>query len=128
MSTYRAYHKEKNKIFEIEYLDLRKQRLSLVGVPDADFQDVVLLPSCDLTDKCGTYYMEGSIVLYKTDLYVVRFDKYMFLLEGFYNVRQDTPWDFFSEHAYKEGQIIGNIHTDPKLIELKDELEEEKQQ
>lgn len=70
-----------------------------------------------LQDKNGKTYYEGDLVKWDDEIFQVKFDKYQFVLEGFYEPHQDVPYDFFSEGAYKDAEIIGNIYENPNLLE-----------
>lgn len=70
-----------------------------------------------LQDKNGKTYYEGDLVKWDNEIFQVKFDRYQFVLEGFYEPRQDVPSDFFSEGAYKDSEIVGNIYENPNLLE-----------
>ena len=40
------------------------------------------------------------------------------IFEGHKGFWQDDPGDFFSEGAYKECKIVGNVHRHPELLEV----------
>ena len=40
------------------------------------------------------------------------------IFEGHKGFKQDDPGDFFSEGAYKECEIVGNVHRHPELMEV----------
>lgn len=73
--------------------------------------EFVLLQCTDnLRDKNGVVYCDGDEVLYGENLYNLCFNEYRFELQDFWLSYQDDPSDFFSEKAYINGEIIGNIH------------------
>lgn len=76
-----------------------------------------LMQATGLQDKNGKTYYEGDLVKWDDEIFQVKFDKYQFVLEGFYEPRQDVPYDFFSEGAYKDAEIVGNIYENPNLLE-----------
>ncbi|MBC9722238.1 MAG: DNA-packaging protein [Lactobacillus sp.] len=82
-----------------------------------DAEDVVLMQSTGLQDKNGKTYYEGDLVKWDDEIFQVKFDRYQFVLEWFYEPRQDAPYDFFSEGAYKDAEIIGNIYENSNLLE-----------
>jgi len=70
-----------------------------------------------LKDKNGVTYCQNDIVRYKNNNYRLMKGSYKFELLGFNESSQDDPSDFFSEKAYLESDIIGNIYENPKLLE-----------
>ena len=78
----------------------------------------IIMQYIELIDKNGNQYCQDDIVLYKDQNYRLIKGKYMFELFSFYDPSQDIPCDFFSEGAYKKGEIIGNIYENPELIIL----------
>lgn len=81
------------------------------------YRDLELMQSTGLQDKNGKTYYEGDLVKWDDEIFQVKFDRYQFVLEGFYEPCQDVPYDFFSEGAYKDAEIIGNIYENPNLLE-----------
>lgn len=102
---------EEGNLFAIDYWGVQQYPETL------DAEDVVLMQTTGLQDKNGKTYYEGDLVKWDNEIFQVKFDKYQFVLEGFYEPRQDVPYDFFSEGAYKEAEIIGNIYENPNLLE-----------
>ena len=78
---------------------------------------IVLEQFTGLHDKQGVNYCEGDIIEYHKKNYRLIKGTYQFELVGFYNGCQDNPSDFFSEEAYKFGEIIGNIYESPELLD-----------
>lgn len=70
-----------------------------------------------LQDKNGKTYYKGDLVKWDDEIFQVKFNKYQFVLEGFYEPRQDVPYDFFSEQEYQKAEIIGNIYENPNFLE-----------
>lgn len=64
----------------------------------------------DLRDKNKKRYCQDDLVLFEGEVYRLIKGSYMFELQGFVDNRQDIPEDFFSERAYEQGEIIGNIY------------------
>lgn len=69
-----------------------------------------------LKDKNGNTYCADDIVRYEGRKYRLIQGNYSFELVGFWEASQDNPSDFFSENAFLESEIIGNIHEHPELI------------
>jgi len=78
--------------------------------------DVKLMQYTGLKDKNGVEYCQDDIVKYKDKNYRLIKGSYMFELVGFYETSQDIPSDFFSEKAYLNAEVIGNIYENPNLL------------
>lgn len=71
----------------------------------------------DLKDITGkNKYCQDDIVRYKNKNYRLIKGTYMFELVGFNESSQDTPSDFFSERAYMNAEIVGNIYENFDLL------------
>lgn len=81
-----------------------------------NFQDVVLMQSTGLRDKNGVEIFEGDIVKFRDELHQIEFKSYRFKAKDFWMTYQDVPDDFFSEVAYKQCEVIGNVHENPELL------------
>ncbi|WP_278529589.1 YopX family protein [Enterococcus asini] len=81
-----------------------------------DFDDVVLMQYTGLYDVNGKQYCQDDLVKWNGNIYRLIHGTYAFELYGFYYQMQDDPWDYFSEGAYLEGEIIGNIYANPELL------------
>lgn len=81
-----------------------------------DFSNVILLQFTWLQDKNWKTYCQDDIVCHNGRNYRLILWTYKFELSWFYDTSQDEPWDFFSEDAYREAEIIGNIYEHPNLL------------
>lgn len=79
-------------------------------------QDFILMQSTGVYDKHGVEIFEGDIVKFKDELYQIEFKSYRFKAKDFWLTYQDVPDDFFSEVAYKQCEVIGNVHENPELL------------
>lgn len=85
------------------------------------FEDIILMQSTGLHDKNGVEIFEGDIVKFQDELYQIEFKSYRFEAKNFWLNYQDVPDDFFSEDAYKQCEVIGNVHQHPELLEVLDD-------
>lgn len=79
-------------------------------------EDVILMQYTGLYDVNGNRYCQDDLVKWNSSIYRLIRGTYAFKLYGFYYQMQDDPWDYFSEGAYLEGEIIGNIYANPELL------------
>ena len=86
---------------------------------DDEIDDYDLMQYIGLKDKNGREIYEGDIVEYKNEYHVIEWDDCKFMAKGFYCSSQDTPDDFFSEFAYTNCKVIGNIYENSELLERK---------
>lgn len=80
------------------------------------FEDLILMQYTGLYDVNGNQYCQDDLVKWNDNIYRLIRGTYAFELYGFYRQRQDEPYDYFSEGAYLEGEIIGNIYANPELL------------
>ena len=86
---------------------------------DDEIDDYDLMQYTGVKDKNGREIYEGDIVEYKNEYHVIEWDDCKFMAKGFYCSSQDTPDDFFSEFAYTNCKVIGNIYENSELLEKK---------
>lgn len=113
---FRAYFNDTKDLVKWEKLQTFKG-LTTMFIDDEKYDSFTLMQATGLKDKNGKTYYEGDLVAYDDEIFQVKFDKYQFVLEGFYEPRQDVPYDFFSEGAYKDAEVIGNIYENPNILE-----------
>ncbi|KGL45045.1 hypothetical protein EP56_05665 [Listeriaceae bacterium FSL A5-0209] len=79
--------------------------------------DLIVMQYTELKDKNKQKYCQDDIVRYKGKNYRLIKGTYKFELLGFKEPLQDDQHDFFSEGAYLQGEIVGNIHENKDLLE-----------
>lgn len=82
-----------------------------------DFDDIELMQYTGLFDVNGNQYCQDDLVKWNGEVYRLMLGTYGFELDGFYYQKQYDPYDFFSEGAYLEGEVIGNIYENPELLD-----------
>ncbi|WP_203263647.1 YopX family protein [Streptococcus uberis] len=121
---FRAYHKELKMMFEVKSLvyTLRLATLTnendLVPSRTCSFDDIILMQSTGLKDKNGVEVFDGDIMFYEQDCYqytLVKYDK-----DKLAFVLYDGCERLYHE-LWEPGEVIGNIHKNPELIESVEE-------
>ncbi|MBC1459361.1 YopX family protein [Listeria newyorkensis] len=124
---FRAWDNVEGKMYDNRITDLHidtKGVISSATVYDDNFKphrksvgvDIELMQYTGLPDKNKQKYCQDDIVRYKGKNYRLIKGTYKFELLGFKESLQDDPYDFFSEGAYLQGEIVGNIHENPELL------------
>ena len=121
---FRAWDTEKQEMATVNFIGLNDYE---VGMEDeecrrwrATYPYVCrLMQYTGVKDKNGREIYEGDIVEYKNEYHVIEWDDCKFMAKGFYCSSQDTPDDFFSEFAYTNCKVIGNIYENSELLERK---------
>lgn len=124
---FRAWDKEFKEMVRVDALDFDGQIIKAtyknVSVVKEDLKKYVLMQSTGLRDKNGKEIFEGDI-LKVTNLSiwleVVSFNKNkaMFVSKEVKRKVEETPlYDLFNTDIF-EVEIIGNIHTNPELVEV----------
>lgn len=124
---YRAWLKEDKEMIEVEEMNFYNGELDFIGdgiTWMCKSNDCVLMQSTGLTDKNDKEIFEGDVLKVtnlSSWLEVVSFneDKAMFVSKETKRKVEETPlYDLFNTDIF-EVEIIGNIHTNPKLAEVK---------
>jgi len=102
-----------NKI--VGRMTLKSYTLQEICDSEINFNLLNIMQYVDLKDKHGIEYCQDDIVKYRNKFYRLIKGNYQFELVGFSESSQCTPSDFFSEDAFKEGEIVGNIYETPEL-------------
>lgn len=125
---YRAWDKEFKEMVQVDALVSEEQIIKATykngNVVKEDLKNYVLMQSTGLRDKNGKEIFEGDVLKVtnlSSWLEVVSFneDKAMFVSKETKRKVEETPlYDLFNTDIF-EVEIIGNIHTNPKLAEVK---------
>lgn len=124
---FRAWLKKDKEMIEVDEIHFYNGEFDFIG--DAitwmcKSNDCVLMQSTGLTDKNDKEIFEGDVLKVtnlSSWLEVVSFneDKAMFVSKETKRKVEETPlYDLFNTDIF-EVEIIGNIHTNPKLAEVK---------
>lgn len=124
---FRAWLKEDKEMVDVEEMHFYNGEFDFIG--DAitwmcKSNDCVLMQSTGLRDKNGKEIFEGDVLKVtnlSSWLEVASFneDKAMFVSKETKRKVEETPlYDLFNTDIF-EVEIIGNIHTNPKLAEVK---------
>lgn len=125
---FRAWDKEFKEMVQVDALVFDEQIIKVTykngNVVKEDLKNYVLMQSTGLRDKSGKEIFEGDILKVTnlaSWLEVVSFneDKAMFVSKETKRKVEETPlYDLFNTDIF-EVEIIGNIHTNPELAEVK---------
>lgn len=124
---FRAWDKEFKEMVQVDALVFDEQIIKATyknrNVVKDDLKNYVLMQSTGLKDKNGKEIFEGDILRVtnlSSWLEVVSFneDKAMFVSKEIKRDIEETPlYDLFNTDIF-EVEIIGNIHTNPELLEV----------
>ena len=116
---FRCFDKDTKTMHEVVAIDFKDWRVyyEAYGLRSYWNKNVVLMQSTGLRDKNGVEILEGDIVKFQDELHPIEFNKYKFEADGFWRNWQDDPGDFFSEGAYKEYEVIGNVCENRELLD-----------
>ena len=118
MQKFRCFDKDTKTMHEVVAIDFKDWRVyyEAYGLRSYWNKNVVLMKSTGLRDKNGVEIYEGDVVKFRDKLYQIEFNSYRFKAKYFWLTYQDVPDDFFSEGAYKQCEVIGNVHENPELL------------
>lgn len=124
---FRAWDKEFKEMVQVDALVFDEQIIKVTykngNVVKEDLKNYVLMQSTGLRDKSGKEIFEGDILKVTnlaSWLEVVSFNekKAMFVSKETKREVEETPlYDLFNTDIF-EVEIIGNIHTNPELLEV----------
>lgn len=125
---FRAWDKEFKEMVQVDALVFDEQIIKATykngNIVKEDLKNYVLMQSTGLKDKNDKEIFEGDVLKVtnlSSWLEVVSFneDKAMFVSKETKRKVEETPlYDLFNTDIF-EVEIIGNIHTNPKLAEVK---------
>nr|DAQ94415.1 MAG TPA: YopX protein [Caudoviricetes sp.] len=127
---FRAWHHELGRMMSISDMWFNVDSLGEIGLDDAVMNDYItvspdeieLTQSTGLKDKNGKEIFEGDIVDYKGRKAVVKWHgSYASFIYRFVDELQERVSEWHPLFlAYYHFEIIGNIHENPELLEVKE--------
>lgn len=119
---FKAWDSYYEKMVEVLGIDF-EYKVAYVKPKDGDsyevhFDNLQFLQSTMLKDKNKKTYSHNDLVKWNGKIYRLILGTYQFVLMGFNESYQDDPSDFFSEGAYLDAEIVGNIYENPELLEV----------
>lgn len=117
MPKFRTYLKDIKQIVDVDTIFFKNRVVKVSNNEFHHFDDLILMQSTGLYDKNSVEIFQGDIVKLQDELHLIKFEKYRFEADGFWMNWQDDPGDFFSEDAYKQCEVVGNIHQHHELLE-----------
>lgn len=126
MPRFRAWLKEDKEMIDVDEIHFKNGELDFIGNGITWMykkSDIVLMQSTGFKDKNGKEIFEGDILKVtnlSSWLEVVSFneDKAMFVSKETKRKVEETPlYDLFNTDIF-EVEIIGNIYTNPELVEV----------
>ena len=128
---FRAWEKTCKTMYEaddIVYIDFEDKEICVKTLffekaARYDFDDIVLMQSTGLKDKNGKEIFEGDILSIETDEENVRVEvswdsKHALFLFESKKYDEKEPLSELLEDSSYPFKIIGNIHTNPELVEV----------
>lgn len=123
---FRAWLKEDKEMVDVEEINFFNGEFDFIG--DAitwmcKSDDCVLMQSTGLRDKNGKEIFEGDILSIETDEENVRVEvswdskHALFVFESKKYNEKEALGELFEDNSYPF-KIIGNIHTNPELLEV----------
>lgn len=124
---YRAWDKEFKEMVQVDALVFEEQIIKATykngNVVKEDLKNYVLMQSTGLTDKNGKEIFEGDILSIETDEENVKVSVFwdskhaLFMFESKKYNEKEVLGELFEDNPYPF-KIIGNIHTNPELLEV----------
>ena len=133
----KAYSKEKQKVYDVKYIDFDNETLELLTEQQFDFyahvydfDEVEFMENTGMKDKNGKYIYTGDIVSFKdshldgynfTNFAVIRKDIKLYL-ENFLCVqsciKEEMAEMYLEVYDFEEGyfEVIGNIYENKELL------------
>ena len=131
---FRAWDKERQKMYEVDNIDFRKELINVFvpediasycsGNVERPFSKINLMQYTGLKDKNGVEIYEGDIAkAIQSDHYFTK-DKPVQIYTSI-TIKIDTEVTGYSqggpdgETQFTDIEVVGNIHENPKLLEIK---------
>ena len=113
----KAYNKEKQKVYDVKYIDFDNETLELLTEQQFDFyayvydfDEVELMENTGLKDKNGRYIYEGDIV----EILGVYFEIKYRVLKGY--VIENKEYTLSLEANLDSVSVVGNIYENKDLL------------
>ena len=124
---YRAWDKEFKEMVQVDALVFEEQIIKATykngNVVKEDLKNYILMQSTGLTDSAGKEIFEGDILNIETDEENVKVEvswdsKHALFLFESKKYDEKEPLSELLEDSSYPFKIIGNIHTNPELVEV----------
>ena len=113
----KAYSKEKQKVYDVKYIDFDNETLELLTEQQFDFyayvydfDEVEFMENTGLKDKNGRYIYEGDIV----EILGVYFEIKYRVLKGY--VIENKEYTLSLEANLDSVSVVGNIYENKELL------------
>ena len=116
----KAYSKEKQKVYDVKYIDFDNETLELLTEQQFDFyahvydfDEVEFMENTGMKDENGKYIYVGDIVKDGDDIYTIKRSEVYKIL----SMSDKKLSIFLGECTCREIEVIGNLYENKELLE-----------